>query len=209
MARTLPNTEPQMKKSPTLQRAVAHQHRGHRTAAAIELALRAPCPSRDGRIGLQILHIGHQQNHFEQQIEIRLLRSAETGTMTTSPPQSSASRPRSASCCLMRSGCASGLSILLIATMIGTFGRLGVVDGFERLRHHAVVGRHHQHDDVGDLGAAGAHAGERFVAGRVDEDDLAAVLLDVIGADVLRNAAGFAARRRWPARMASSSDVLP
>ena len=70
-------------------------------------------------------------------------------------------------------------------------GRPGVVDGFERLRHDAVVGRHHQHDDVGDLGAAGTHAGEGFVTGRIDEDDLAAVLLHVIGADVLRDAAGF------------------
>ena len=74
----------------------------------------------------------------------------------------------------------------------GHAGRLGVIDGFERLRHHAVVGGHHQDDDIGDFGAAGAHAGERFMAGRVDEYDLAAVLLDVISADVLRNAAGFA-----------------
>ena len=44
--------------------------------------------------------------------------------MTVSPPQSSASRPRSASCCLMRSGWASGLSILLMATMIGTLAAL-------------------------------------------------------------------------------------
>ena len=80
-----------------------------------------------------------------------------------------------------------------MATMIGTLGRPGVIDGFEGLRHDAVVGRHHQHHDVGDLGAAGAHAGEGFVAGRIDEDDLAAVLLHVIGADVLRDAAGFLA----------------
>ena len=72
-------------------------------------------------------------------------------------------------------------------------GRLGVIDGFERLRHDAVVGRHHQHHDIGDLGAAGTHAGERFVTRRVDEDDLLAVLLDVIRADVLRDAAGFSA----------------
>ena len=76
-------------------------------------------------------------------------------------------------------------------------GRAGVVDGFERLRHHAVVGRHHQHHDVGDLGAAGAHAGERFVAGGIDEDDLAAVHLHVVRADVLGDAAGFARRPRW------------
>ena len=91
----------------------------------------------------------------------------------------------------MRSGCASGLSILLIGDDDRNFGRLGVVDGFHGLRHHAVVGRHHQHYDIGDLGAAGTHAGERFVARRVDEDDLPAVLFDVIRADVLRDAAGF------------------
>ena len=67
-----------------------------------------------------------------------------------------------------------------------------MIDRLERLRHDAVVGRYHQHDDVGDFGAAGAHARERFVAGRIDEHDLAAVLLDVISADVLRDAAGFA-----------------
>ena len=69
-----------------------------------------------------------------------------------------------------------------------------MVDGFQGLRHDAVVGRHHQDDDVGDLGAAGTHAGEGFVAGRVDEDDLAALHLHLVGADVLGDAAGFAAR---------------
>ena len=55
-------------------------------------------------------------------------------------------------------------------------------------------------DDVGDLGAAGTHAGEGFVAWGVEEDDLAAkggrirlCDLHLVGADVLRDAAGFAA----------------
>ncbi len=43
---------------------------------------------------------------------------AETGTQITSPPHSSGTRPCSVSCCIMRSGLASGLSILLIATII-------------------------------------------------------------------------------------------
>ena len=69
-----------------------------------------------------------------------------------------------------------------------------MVDGFDRLRHHAVIGRNHQHDDVGDLGAAGAHRGERGVAGRVDEGDLLAAFgrQHLIGADMLGDAAGFA-----------------
>jgi hypothetical protein len=33
------------------------------------------------------------------------------------------------------------------------------------------------------------------VAGRIDENDFATVALDIVSADVLRDAAGFAARR--------------
>ena len=45
---------------------------------------------------------------------------AEIGTETTSPPQSSTRSPWSESCFLTRSRLAPGLSILLIATTIGT-----------------------------------------------------------------------------------------
>ena len=70
-------------------------------------------------------------------------------------------------------------------------GRLGVIDRLDRLRHHAVVGGDHQDDDVGRLGAARAHLGERLVAGRVDEGDpVAARQRHLIGADVLGDAAG-------------------
>ncbi len=68
-----------------------------------------------------------------------------------------------------------------------------MVDRLARLRHDAVVGRDDEHDDVGDLGAAGAHQRERLVAGRVEEDHAAAVAdVDVVRADVLRDAAGLA-----------------
>ena len=53
-------------------------------------------------------------------------------------------------------------------------GVLGVADRLDRLRHDLVVGRDDEHDDVGDLRAAGAHGGERLVARRVEERDLPA-----------------------------------
>ena len=77
---------------------------------------------------------------------------ADTGTNGDSPPYSSGTtlvRPRSS--CLTRSGLASGLSILLIATTIGTLAALAWCDRFLGLRHHAVVGRDHQDHDVGGL----------------------------------------------------------
>ena len=119
---------------------------------------------------------------------------AETGMNCTSPPYSSGSTLSATSSCFTRSGLASGLSILLIATTSGTFGRLGVRDRFLGLRHDAVVGSHDQHHHVGDLGAARAHRRERLVARRVEERDHALRGLDVIGADVLRDAARLAAR---------------
>ena len=108
------------------------------------------------------------------------------------PPQASGVSPRSASSFLTRSGLAFGLSILLIATRIGHARRFRVIDRLARLRHDAVVGRHHEDDDVGDARAARAHHGERFVARRVEEHDVAIVHPHRVGADVLRDAARFA-----------------
>ena len=120
--------------------------------------------------------------------------SAETGTSSVSPPMLSTT----ISCCS---------SSVLDAVRVGLrlvdlvdrhddrhAGGLGVIDGFDRLRHDAVVGRDDEHHDVGHLGAAGTHGGEGLVARRVDERDLVAVRRrHLIGADVLRDAAGFAA----------------
>ena len=68
------------------------------------------------------------------------------------------------------------------------FRRAGVVDRFDRLRHDAVVRRHHEDDDVGDVRATGAHRGERCVSRGVDERDEALRRLHLVGADVLGDA---------------------
>ena len=68
-----------------------------------------------------------------------------------------------------------------------------MIDGFFRLRHHAIVGGDHQHDDVGNFGAARTHAREGFVTRSVHENHAAIIDDDFIGADVLRDSAGFAA----------------
>ena len=69
-----------------------------------------------------------------------------------------------------------------------------MVDGLHRLRHHAVVGGDHQDRDVGGLGAASTHGGERLVTRGVDERDQPFVAVEfdahLVGADVLGDAAG-------------------
>ena len=68
-------------------------------------------------------------------------------------------------------------------------GRLDVRHGLPRCRHHAVVGGHDQHGDVGRLRAPRPHGREGLVAGGVEERDLAALGVDLVGADVLGDAA--------------------
>ena len=72
------------------------------------------------------------------------------------------------------------------------FRRLGVVDGFDGLRHDAVITGHHEDDDIRRLGTASAHGGERLMARRIKEGDpLTARHAHLIGADMLGDATGF------------------
>ena len=67
---------------------------------------------------------------------------------------------------------ASGLSNLLIATIIGTPAALVWLIASIVCGMIAVIGGHHQHDDVGHVGTARAHLGEGRVARRIEEGDL-------------------------------------
>ena len=183
-----------------VERAVLHQHRGHRAAAAIQFGFEHHAGRRTLRRRLQFPQIGDQADHFHQQIQIRFLLGRNVDENGVAAP-------------LFRHQAAIG-ELLLHAVGHGVglvdfvdrhddrnFGGVRVIDGFERLRHHAVIGRHHQHDDVGGLRAARTHAGERFVTGRVEEDNLAAIgrrfLIGnphFVSADMLGDASGFAVR---------------
>ena len=89
-------------------------------------------------------------------------------------------------------GCGIGLVDLVDRHHQRYAGVARVMDGFHRLRHDAVVGRHHQHHDIGGLGAARAHGGKGLVTRGIEEGNNALRGFDMVGADVLGNAAGFA-----------------
>ena len=78
-------------------------------------------------------------------------------------------------------------------------GRFGVIDRFDRLRHEAVVRRHHQHDNVSDMRTARTHRGKRGVTRRIEKCNTGAFVIDRVSADVLGDAACFA---RGHARLA-------
>jgi len=97
---------------------------------------------------------------------------------------------------------AVGQSFRLIDLVHGdddrNLGRVGVIDSFQGLRHHAVIGRDHQHHDIGRLGPTGTHARKCLVTRRVEENNFAPEggrflvgNADLVSTDVLRNAPRF------------------
>ena len=144
---------------------------------------------RAAGIGLEVQHIGHQQDHLEDQVQVLMGLSRYRHHDHVAAPIFG-QQPSVGKLLLDAFRLRVGPVDLVDGYYDRDFGRAGMVDGFERLRHDAIVRRHHQHHDIGDLGAAGAHAGESLMAGGVDEDDLAPVHLHLVRANMLGDAAG-------------------
>ena len=70
-------------------------------------------------------------------------------------------------------------------------GRPGVVDGFLRLRHGAVIRRDHQDSYISYVGAARSHLSESFMPRSIDKGHLYVSVVDPVGAEVLGNSAVF------------------
>ena len=154
------------------QRAALHQHRGDRTATAVEVRLDRRRPGRPGS-GLA-------------------RRSSAASAVRSSGVEQSRRSPaglgrdvdehRVAAVLLGHQAVLGelaahldGIGALLVDLVDRDHdrhvGRLGVVERLDGLRLHAVVGRHHEDRDVGDLCATGTHGGERLVTRGVDEGD--------------------------------------
>ena len=153
-----------------LERALVDQDGGHRATADVEVGLEHDALGPAGRVGGELLELGHHEQLLEQVVDAEVLQGRHLDHDRVAAPRLGheallgelGQHP-------LRVG------VVLVDLVDGHddrhLGRLGVVDGLDRLGHHAVVGGHHQHDDVGDLRAAGAHLGEGGVARGVDEGD--------------------------------------
>ena len=174
-----------------LQGAALHQHGRDRAAAAVELGLDHGAFGRTVRIGLEVEDFGLQADHFEQLVDALLLQRRDFDVDDFAAHQFHLHLVlEQVGAHALRIGV--GLVHLVDGDDHRDLRRLGVIDRLHRLRHDAVIGGDDQHHNVGDLGAARAHGGERRVARRIDEGDLGAGRRGhLIGADVLGDAAGF------------------
>ena len=171
--------------------AALNQHAGDRAATRVELGLDHGPGGRGVGVGAELLEIGDQQDHLEQVVEAVLGLGRDVGVDGVAAPL------LGIEVLLGELGAdAVGIGALLVDLVDRDqdrdVGRTGVVDRLDGLRHDAVVGGDDDHRDVGDLGAARAHRGERLVAGGIQEGEGLAVVLDLVGADVLGDPAGLA-----------------
>ena len=172
-----------------VQRAALDQHGRDRATAAIELRFHDDAFRGAVGIGLEVEHLGLQDDRLEELVEVQALQRRNLDLERV------AAHRFHHDAVLEEVGAHARRIGVRLVDLVDRhddrhLGGARVVDGFDRLRHHPVIGCDHQHGDIGRLRAAGAHGRERLVAGRVDEGDLLAVLLDLVGADVLRDAAG-------------------
>ncbi|MNX73473.1 hypothetical protein D3C86_1048710 [compost metagenome] len=174
-----------------LEGAVLDEHRGDGPHALVELRLDDEALGHLLGVGLELEHLGDQQDHLEQVLEADLLLGRDGDHDGLTAPLLG-DQLVLGQLLLDLVGVGAGLVDLVDGDQELDAGFLGVADGLDGLGLDAVVGRHHQDRDVGRLGAAGAHGGERLVARGVEEGDELVVDLDLVGADVLGDAAGLA-----------------
>jgi hypothetical protein len=185
--RTLPEKGPQMKGSADLERAGFDDDGGGGAAAGDDAGLDDRGAGGGFRVGLEFEHLGLQGDQFEQVLHALAGEGGNGGELGVAAEVGGLQAVfRELGFHAVHIG---GRQVALVdGDDDGLAGLFGVFDGFERLRHDAVVGGDHDDDDVGDVRAAGAHVGENRVARGVEEGDFLVVVDDLIGTDVLGDA---------------------
>ena len=154
-----------------MQRAVLNEHGGDGAAPAIEFRFQHDAAGGALGRGFEFLEIGDEADHFHQQVEVGFLLRRNVDEDSRTAP---VFRHQAAIGELLLHAIGHGFRLvdLVDGDDDRNFGGVGVIDGFERLRHDTVVGCNDEDNDVGGLRSAGTHAGKRFVTGRIEEHDL-------------------------------------
>src|SRR5713101_1201762 len=175
----------------SLQRAVLHQDRSYRAASLVHARFQHRARRRRIRVSLQLPQISNQQNRFQQLLDALLLFRGDFHELRVAAPFR-----RNQAVFRQLPFRALQLRFRLVDLVDrhddGHFRSPRVVDRFLRLRHDAIIGRHHQHYDIGNLRASRAHPCKRLVARRIHEHHRAIIDDHLVSADVLGDPARFA-----------------
>ncbi len=174
------------------ERTVLHQDVGHVAAAFVERRLYDGAHGAACGVGAEFEHLGFEKHFLHQFLHTDALLGGDVLALVLAAPVLD-EVVHGGELFLDFVRICVGLVYLVDGKDDGHAGSRSMVDGLDGLRHDAVVGGHDDDDDVGHLGAACTHGGERFVTRGVEEGDVTSVgELDVVRADVLGDAAGLA-----------------
>ena len=155
----------------SLERAPLDDHRRHGATANLELALDDGTDRFCCGIGLELLDLGDERYELEQVVDACAVQRRDLGVRHVATELLDDD-------VVLRQGSPHRVCVcpgqihLVDCHDDGDTGCLGVVDRLGGLRHHPVVGRHHEDHDVGDIGASSSQRSERLMAWGVDERDL-------------------------------------
>ena len=170
--------------------AVLHQHVGHVAAALVEGGFDDGAGGAAVGVGFELEEFGFEQHLLHEFFHADALLGGDVLRLVFAAPFFH-QVVHGGKFFFNLVGVGVGLIYLVDSEDDRHVGGGSVVDSFHGLGHDAVVGGHDDDTDVGDLGAAGTHGGERFVARGVEEGDVTAVAeAHRVGADVLSDAAG-------------------
>ncbi len=173
--------------------SVLDEHRSDRTSVSIQLSFNDESYSRPIGICFELRQLCDKQDHFKQLFDAGLLKSRYLNGYRVASPilgqQSVIGK-------LLFDPI--GIGSWTVGFVDGYDNRhiscLGMVNGFQGLRHDTIVRSDDQDGQVGDLSSAGPHGGKRLVSGCVQERDKLIVLFDLVGTGVLCYASGFPLR---------------
>ena len=170
------------------QRTALDKHRRHGTASFVKFCFDDDTACFAVRICLQLLNLGDEKDILEEVIDARVLLCRDrhhdgiTAVFFSNETilhefllDTLGIRPR--------------LIDLVDGNDDWHMRRLRMIDCLDGLRHYAVVCRNHEDRDIRNLRAACAHRRERLMSRRIEEDDLLSFADDLIGTNVLCDAA--------------------
>ena len=137
-----------------------------RAASLIELGFDHDALGGAFIVGFEILHVGHEKHHFEKLLDALMFECGNRYADGIAAPFFG-NQVVVGKVLFDGFDIGTGFIDLIDGNDDGNTGSLGVVNGFDCLRHDTVVGRHHENCDIGGHGTSGTHGGEGFVARRI------------------------------------------
>ncbi|RMT41165.1 hypothetical protein ALP47_05114 [Pseudomonas savastanoi] len=173
------------------QRTVLNQNSSDRTTALVQTGLDNNATTRGRRSCLEFQNFGLQQNSFQQLVDASThFRGYRNERRITAPLFGRHAMDRQLAADTIE--VSTRLVDLVHRNNQRNASRNSMLNSFDGLRHNAVVSCNHQNHDIRCLGTTGTHGGKRGVTRGVEERDHAAFGFNVVGTDVLGDAASFA-----------------